>query len=62
MRGIDFLMGKAGRLNPTIHGIGKFNFDIAGSTEAARRDFGYEPITSLAEYARLVSQQKDNVP
>jgi dihydroflavonol-4-reductase len=60
MRAVDFLMGKAGRLHPTIHGIGKFDFDIAGSTEAAQRDFGYEPVTSLAEYARSVSQQKDN--
>ncbi len=52
MRGIDAVMGKFGRLHPTIHGIGKFDFDIAGDVSAAQRDFGYAPVTSLAEYAR----------
>jgi dihydroflavonol-4-reductase len=52
MRGFDSLVGRTGRLHPTIHGIGKFDFDIGGSIAAAQRDFGYEPATSLAEYAQ----------
>jgi hypothetical protein len=37
-----------GRLHPTIRGIGNFDLDIAGSTTAAaKRDFGYAPVTSL---------------
>jgi dihydroflavonol-4-reductase len=57
MRGADWMLGKVGRLHPTIHGIGKFDFDIAGSIEAARRDFGYEPVTSLAEYAAQMARE-----
>jgi hypothetical protein len=52
MRLADSALGRIGRLHPTIHGISKFDFDIAGSIAAAQRDFGYEPVTSLADYAR----------
>jgi nucleoside-diphosphate-sugar epimerase len=48
----DTLLGLTGRLDPTIHGAGKFAFDIAGRVDAAKRDFGYEPIISLEDYAR----------
>lgn len=44
-------MGKAGLLHPTIHVVGKFAFDIAGPVDAARREFGYEPVVSLAQDA-----------
>ncbi|MGB0562282.1 MAG: NAD-dependent epimerase/dehydratase family protein [Spirulinaceae cyanobacterium] len=57
LRGIDAVMGKFGRLHPTIHGIGKFNFDIAGEIDAAQRDFDYTPVTSLAEYAQELGQR-----
>jgi dihydroflavonol-4-reductase len=57
MRGIDAILGQFGRLHPTIHGIGKFDFDIAGEISAAQRDFGYEPMTSLAEYARELNHK-----
>jgi dihydroflavonol-4-reductase len=59
MRGLDSLLGWMGRLDPTVHGIGKFDLDIAGSIAAAQRDFGYEPVTSLAEYARTFSQRNE---
>ncbi|HEX4139974.1 MAG TPA: NAD-dependent epimerase/dehydratase family protein [Candidatus Methylacidiphilales bacterium] len=52
MRGVDALLRRAGRLHPTVFGIAKFDFDIAGSIAAAQRDFNYQPVTSLAEYAR----------
>ncbi|WP_204103741.1 MULTISPECIES: NAD-dependent epimerase/dehydratase family protein [Spirulina sp. CCY15215] len=55
MRVIDAVMGKLGRLHPTIHGIGKFSFDIAGEIDAAQRDFGYTPMISLEEYARDIA-------
>jgi hypothetical protein len=38
-------------MHPTIHGIGKFSFDIAGRIDAAQRDFGYVPVISLKDYA-----------
>jgi nucleoside-diphosphate-sugar epimerase len=51
MRILDSLIGRVGRLNPTIHRIGKFSFDIAGRIDAAQRDFGYTPVISLKDYA-----------
>ena len=47
MLGLDSLMGLFGRLSPTIHGVAKFRFDIAGRIDAAQRDFGYCPVKSL---------------
>jgi dihydroflavonol-4-reductase len=49
--GDDFL-ARFGRLHPTLHAAGKFHFDIAGSSAAAMRDFGYEPRVGLADAAR----------
>lgn len=57
MRVVDSLMGKAGILDPTIHGIGKFDFDIAGSIVAAQRDFDYQPVTSLTDYAKQLAEK-----
>ena len=53
MRFADAILGRCGRLQPTIHGIGKFDFDIAGRIDAAQRDFGYKPVVSLKEQAIL---------
>ncbi|MGE0724112.1 MAG: NAD-dependent epimerase/dehydratase family protein, partial [Alphaproteobacteria bacterium] len=50
-RVVDRAMARAGRLHPTIHGMGKFDRDITGTIDAARRDFGYAPVLSLAEWA-----------
>ena len=44
---VDWLMSKVGLLHPTIHAAGKFYFDIAGSIDAAKRDFNYHPIVTL---------------
>jgi nucleoside-diphosphate-sugar epimerase len=52
MRLVDTLLGRSGALNPTVHGISKFDFDIAGRVDAAKRDFHYQPKISLREYAR----------
>lgn len=46
---VDLLMSKFGKLHPTIHAAGKFYFDIAGTIEAAQRDFDYDPVLSLDE-------------
>jgi hypothetical protein len=51
MRAADSVLGRFGRLHPTIHGIGKFGFDIAGRIDAAERNFGYSPLISFADYA-----------
>jgi dihydroflavonol-4-reductase len=53
MRGVDTVLGWFGRLHPTIHGIGKFDFDIAGGIDAAQRDFGYRPVISMEQYASI---------
>ena len=50
-RAVDRARARAGRLHPTIHSMGKFDRDISGTIDAARRDFGYAPVTSLAEWA-----------
>ena len=42
-----------GRLDSTVYGIGKFNLDIAGTIDAAVRDFGYAPPFTLAQYDPL---------
>ncbi len=48
---VDALLGKFGRIHPTIHAAAKFDLDIAGSDAAARRDFGYTPFVDLATAA-----------
>jgi hypothetical protein len=60
---MDTVLGKFGRLHATVHGIGKFSFDIAGRIDAAQRDFGYAPIISLKEYAaRVYTEDTLNCP
>ena len=48
---VDRLIGCLGRIQPTIHAAAKFDFDIAGVSTAAQRDFGYQPLTSLQDAA-----------
>ncbi len=48
---VDALMGKFGRINPTIHAVAKFDLDIAGVSTAAERDFGYAPLVDLSAAA-----------
>jgi nucleoside-diphosphate-sugar epimerase len=47
---LDSFMGMFGLLHPTIHAAGKFYFDIAGTSDAAKRDFGYDSQMTL-DYA-----------
>jgi nucleoside-diphosphate-sugar epimerase len=62
-RAMDTVLGKFGRLHATLHGIGKFSFDIAGRIDAAQRDFGYAPMISLKEYAaRAYTEDPLNCP
>ena len=49
---LDNVIGRFGKINPTIQAAGKFHFDIAGSSAAAARDFGYDPRVTLADAAR----------
>lgn len=49
---LDRVMGRLGRLHPTIHAAGKFYFDIAGDMSAAQRDFGFDPRMRLAQAAQ----------
>ena len=44
---VDDLIIRAGRIQPTIHAARKFDFDIAGVSTAAQRDFGYQPLVTL---------------
>ena len=56
---VDRLMtGVLGRVHPTIHAAVKFPFDIAGSSAAAVRDFGYEAdFVSLEEAASELARE-----
>ena len=49
---VDRIMGRCGRLHPTIHAAGKFYFDIAGDATAAQRDFGFDAQMQLEDAAR----------
>ena len=55
----DRLLGKLGRIHPTVHAAAKFRFDIAGSSAAAERDFGYEPKVTLRDAARELKELLD---
>ena len=57
MRMLDALLNRVGRLDATVYGVSKFDFDIAGAIDAARRDFQFEPPVSLEEYARRISAE-----
>jgi len=45
----DSILGKFGYLNSTIHAAGKFYYDIAGTNDAAKRDFNFEATISENE-------------
>jgi nucleoside-diphosphate-sugar epimerase len=49
---VDLILAKCGRIHPTIYSAGKFHFDIAGRSDAAMRDFGYNPRATLQDAAR----------
>ncbi len=49
---LDSILGKFNYLHPTIHAAGKFDYDIAGNIDKAKRDFGYEPKVTLEDAAK----------
>jgi nucleoside-diphosphate-sugar epimerase len=49
---LDTILGKFNYLHPTIHAAGKFDYDIAGNIDKAKRDFNYEPKVSLKDAAQ----------
>ncbi len=57
----DTLLGKLGRIHPTITAAGKFDFDIAGVSTAAQRDFGYTPRVNLQQAAAEMLTMNSNL-
>ena len=52
----DTFLGKFNYLHPTIHAAGKFDYDIAGEIDKAKRDFGYHPKVSLQDAAKELKE------
>jgi dihydroflavonol-4-reductase len=52
----DDILGKFNYLHPTIHAAGKFDYDIAGNIDKAKRDFGYEPKVTLEDAAKELKE------
>jgi dihydroflavonol-4-reductase len=53
---LDSFSAYFGILHPTIHAAGKFYFDIAGTTDAALRDFDFNPRLTVEEAIREVKE------
>lgn len=53
---LDSLLGWFNYLHPTIHAAGKFDYDIAGDIDKAKRDFGYEPKVTLEDAAQELKE------
>jgi nucleoside-diphosphate-sugar epimerase len=49
---LDTLLGKFNYLHPTLHAAGKFDYNIAGDIDKAKRDFGYDPKVTLQDAAK----------
>lgn len=47
----DTVLNKFNYIHPTIQAAGKFDYNIAGSIEKARKDFGYSPKFTIKEAA-----------
>ena len=52
----DDILEKFNYLHPTIHAAGKFDYDIAGNIDKAKRDFGYEPKVTLEDAAKELKE------
>jgi nucleoside-diphosphate-sugar epimerase len=52
----DDILGKFNYLHPTIHAAGKFDYNIAGNIDKAKRDFGYEPKVTLEDAAKELKE------
>lgn len=53
---LDSFLGKFNWLHPTIHAAGKFDYDIAGDIDKAKRDFGYSPKVTLEDAAKELKE------
>lgn len=53
---LDDMLGKFNYLHPTIHAAGKFDYDIAGNIDKAKRDFGYNPQITLEDAAKELKE------
>lgn len=53
---LDTILGKFNYLHPTIHAAGKFDYDIAGNIDKAKRDFNYEPKVTLQDAANELKE------
>ncbi len=53
---LDTFLGKFNYLHPTIHAAGKFDYDIAGNIDKAKRDFGYIPKVTLQDAAKELKE------
>jgi dihydroflavonol-4-reductase len=49
---LDTFLGNFNYLHPTIHAAGKFDYDIAGDIDKAKRDFNYDPKVTLQDAAK----------
>lgn len=52
----DTILGKFNYLHPTIHAAGKFDYDIAGTIDKAKADFGYNPEVTLEDAAEELAK------
>ncbi|MBK8350744.1 MAG: hypothetical protein IPL21_03335 [Saprospirales bacterium] len=53
---LDTILGKFNYLHPTIHAAGKFDYDIAGNIDKAKREFNYEPKVTLQDAANELKE------
>lgn len=53
---LDTVLGKFNYIHPTIQAAGKFDYDIAGDIDKAKRDFGYHPKVSLEDAAKELKE------
>lgn len=52
----DTILGKFNYIHPTIQAAGKFDYDIAGDIDKAKRDFGYSPKVTLTDAAKELKE------
>lgn len=61
MEWFDTFLGKFNYLHPTIHAAGKFDYDIAGNIDKAKRDFNYNPKITLDDAAKELKEMTNNL-
>ncbi len=53
---LDTVLGKFNYIHPTIQAAGKFDYDIAGDIDKAKRDFAYQPKVTLEDAAKELKE------